>query len=463
MTALREQIAWALLRGVVVAVVSLLIALPLRNFLFTLPRRARAAVWIAVLAPYVTPSLLVGYAYAPAALAFLRQPAWSGFLYGVILLLKLTPLATVVLYFAPPPLSGEASFCYHLLQRRGLLDALLFRLRGGGLGPVIAFVVVFLFGFSEFELASMWNIKTWAVTIFDRHAGGLPPGESLRLVIPPVFIEAGILVMTVMLLVRDRWSAASPGRVMKQGRGWRWLSCFYLFLGVTVVALAPLAALLMSGFAGFPSLLQNFAAARDMGASFLFAFAASCTVSFAAWFLAKRTVAALAAAIAGLFGGLPIALAIVAVFQFAPLRSLYDTPLPLLLALTLVLFPTAWLLRLVLGATRPGPALRLAEILGHRRLLWDLKIAREFWAAYLLFCLAYFELTASAIAAPVGMTPVIVRLYNLMHYGRTSVLSALLCVSLFAPLSLLLFLFVGRACAKPESGGFSASVLAGRL
>jgi ABC-type Fe3+ transport system permease subunit len=60
----------------------------------------------------------------------------------------------------------------------------------------------------------------------------------------------------------------------------------------------------------------------------------------------------------------------------------------------------------------------------------------RFWVLALLFYWAYFDLTASAILAPPGMTPVTVRLYNLMHYGRTAVLSAMVMVSFAVPVVL---------------------------
>ena len=52
----------------------------------------------------------------------------------------------------------------------------------------------------------------------------------------------------------------------------------------------------------------------------------------------------------------------------------------------------------------------------------------------LFFLLAYSELVASAILAPPGMTTAPARLYNLMHYGQTAVLSAMVLAAFLAPL-----------------------------
>jgi ABC-type Fe3+ transport system permease subunit len=47
------------------------------------------------------------------------------------------------------------------------------------------------------------------------------------------------------------------------------------------------------------------------------------------------------------------------------------------------------------------------------------------------------DLAASGLLAPPTMPPVLDRLYNLMHYGRTEALSALTLVAMVAPLLLL--------------------------
>jgi ABC-type Fe3+ transport system permease subunit len=69
-----------------------------------------------------------------------------------------------------------------------------------------------------------------------------------------------------------------------------------------------------------------------------------------------------------------------------------------------------------------------------RRLLWELRARRRFLVLFLLCCWGYFDLTASAVLAPPAMTPALVRLYNLMHYGRMAALSAMVCAVFCVPL-----------------------------
>ena len=135
----------------------------------------------------------------------------------------------------------------------------------------------------------------------------------------------------------------------------------------------------------------------------------------------------------GLLGALLLSLGLLAVFQLPGFRAVYDTPLPLLTALALVLLPAALLLRLLRLWTRSGAALHLAGLTGDRRLRWQLDGRKSYWAGVLLFCGAYFDLTTSALLAPPGMTTVAVRVFNLMHYGRTPALSAMLCAAVAVP------------------------------
>jgi ABC-type Fe3+ transport system permease subunit len=152
--------------------------------------------------------------------------------------------------------------------------------------------------------------------------------------------------------------------------------------------------------------------------------------------------------LAGLLGPLVLSLVILAAVQWPGIRCLRDTPIPLVITLGLVLLPAAVVLRLALEMTRSGAALHLAMLMppsrAARELVWKLKTSGKFRAVVLLFIWAYWDLTTSAILAPVGMTPVTVRLYNLMHYGQTAALSAMLCAAFLAPLLVLLAIFGTR-------------------
>jgi ABC-type Fe3+ transport system permease subunit len=69
-------------------------------------------------------------------------------------------------------------------------------------------------------------------------------------------------------------------------------------------------------------------------------------------------------------------------------------------------------------------------------LLWHLERRKHFWAVALLFCWAYYDLTASSLLAPANMPTAMARLYNFTHYGHSGGLSALILVTVLAPIAL---------------------------
>ena len=162
------------------------------------------AVWVLLLAPFLVPHLLVGYAYSALALKLIHHPGWNEAAYTALLWLKFFAVAVVIQIFAPPsPVSPEAIHCQRLLRRPG--EPWLLRMRqelacwlaGPGRPAIAGFVVVFLVAFQEFEIASLMGITavdahspvSWTVWLFDAHAGGVPLSESLKDVLVPLAFE----------------------------------------------------------------------------------------------------------------------------------------------------------------------------------------------------------------------------------------------------------------------------------
>ncbi len=445
----------ALLRGGCVALVATGAAACLRPALLALGHRARMAAWALLLAPYLVPAILIGYVYAPLALIAM-DTNWVECLYDALLLLRFIPLAALILCLVPGPCSPEAKFCHRLTAagknvRRRSVSAIGFWLRSDGRVFAIAFASVFLFVFADFELATLLNVKTWTITLFDAQKGGLLITESLRLALAPVLYEGLLLLAVIVLLFRSRGSAlAGQGRASESIASWQKAALWiYLNLAAGAMIVVPGAVILKGAAQGFWLAAANPVVARDILAGLLFA-AATALVAYlvAGWFaesdLAFTRIGALALSIPGLFGGLVLALVIQFLFQRRALNWAYDTPIPAVIALVALVLPFAMLLRILLRAFRRGESLHSATLLrasdsaSVRRaassLLWRMKTGRLFWAAFLLFYLAYFELTASAILAPTGMTPVVVRLYNEMHYGQSAVLSAMVSIAFAVPL-----------------------------
>ena len=263
----------SLLRSLMVGGVAVAIARFLCALLADRRASARRIAWVLLLAPYFTPLMLTGYAYANFSLSLIHHPEVNALLYAALLCWKFTPIAAVILYFAPPPISAEAIHCRRLMdfQRpRGVatffrgfstLDMkfndrkFLFR-AGCARGPVAAFAVVFLCAFAEFEMASLMGVKSWTVAVFDANAGGLAVTESLRRMLGPLLCEIAAVATTVAVLGRHRMNPARPPVAGKTTHGLAWL---YLIIAFVFVLLIPAGMVLWGTIRGFGLLFEFYA------------------------------------------------------------------------------------------------------------------------------------------------------------------------------------------------------------
>jgi iron(III) transport system permease protein len=448
----------ALVRSACIATLAVLLAWPTRVWLARLRGRTRALAWGALVAVYLVPAIIVGYTYKDMALVAQADRASLEALYGGLMLTRLIPLATLVLWLAPWAFSREAMACYSLVAWRKFWPSLRFWLSGPARVPALAFSLVFLFAFGDFELASLLYVKSWTVTIFDSQVGGKPVSESLLLALPAVSCQMAVLLFVGFAFYRTLGFGVGPrtpaGRIEGVGfwAGWAWI-----LVPACALVIAPVLATGARAVIAFALLTYDSAMLREIGASVIFAgIAAVCAWVLAGWFSrarfgvwsGTRAASALVLCVPGLLGGLVLGLCGQWLFQCPGVSHLYDTPIPLAIALTFLLFPFALLLRVLLRATRPGESLHAARMLrastsmdvrrDGARMVWELQRRGAFWAAALVFWLAYLELSASAILMPTGMTPVSVQLYNQMHFGRIPTLSAIACVAVAAPIALVL-------------------------
>lgn len=436
-----------LLRSLMIAALAVGAARPLLALLSDSRRPVRQAAWILLLAPYFTPILLTGYGYANFSLSLIHRPALNALFYSALLWWKFTPIAAVILHFTPAAISAEAIHCRRLASAGSKTGNWEFLFRAGCAGgPVAAFAAVFLFAFAEFDMASLMVVKSWTVALFDAHAGGLALGESLRRMLGPLLGEAAAIATVFVVLGRRQ---VIPARRIEGGRASRPYAWCHLILALTFVLIIPAAMMLWGTIRGLVLLLESFVLSREILASLCFAAGAS---AFAACVAFRSRVAVhgrrrgsipgkmilVVAVLAGLLGPLVLSLTVLAAVQWPGLIYLRDTPVPLVFTLGLVLLPMALVLNRVLELTRRRSALHLTALMPGSRaageLIWRLRTSGTFWAVVLLFVWAYWDLTASAILAPIGMTPVTVRLYNLMHYGQIPALSAMTCAAFAAPI-----------------------------
>ena len=470
---LAEACGWTLARSVVLALAAAPVAWWLRDRISALDRRRRIVLWTLLLVPFFTPALLTGYGYSQLSLSLVRRPVWNEALYATLTLLRLVPVAALLMSFAPPPPVSTAALHCARLHAAGLQGRLArlrslfpFVVRGPMRDAFPAAAVVFLLTFQEFETASLMGVTSWTVWLFDAQAGGLPLAESLRRSLAPTLCEAAVLGTFLAFAARSRLLPAAPrqlpGRISRRQSQAAWL---FAVVACAVVTGVPLYRVGRDALQGVPALVESpqlmgeTAAAIGFGvssgaAAMLLAAGLRRLVAHRTSAWRRHTGAALAVAcsLPGLLGSLVVSLSTLWLFQQPLLSALYDTPLPAAFALTLFLLPRAVLLQMLFATITPAAGVHLARILSadgdapRRRaaadLLWRLTLRRQFLAAGVLCIWGYLELTPVAILAPPGLTSVPVRLYNLMHYGRNYLVSALTLIAMLVP-PLLLALLAG--------------------
>ena len=425
----------------------------------------RALLVLAAAAVLLMPRLLVGYAWVGvcARLGVVPEAGGTTFalLHAVLLGLGSCPLAAAVLLLVPPPpLTDAALHGARLMMAGGRARASRWRrwrlyawslLHGERRRHLLALGAGFLVAFQDFELASLLRAPSWTVWLFDAQAGGQALGVTLAQASLPASLELLLLGALALLLARSGGAsatlAAAPTAAPPAPANARvtLLACGALALAFAAVVVLPAAWVTRDLAAGLDAVAANGLLQREMALSLaVAALAAALAVTAALWLRRAPTWLAALLVVPGLCGGLVLGLGLQALFQLPPLQLAYDTVAPLLLGLALLLLPAAVLLQRVLEPRAADPALHAAALLEpgtarQRRAALALWLVlrgrrRAVLAALLLGCIA-FEVTTSALLAPVAITPVAVRLYNLMHYGHSPALSAMAAAAMLALLA----------------------------
>ena len=487
---------WSFIRAIVVALLCLPIAWRVAGTLRTCSERTRRWLLAALLVPFLMPGLLIGFVYSETTLRVVRElsdpsatvvpptqlrlpqsmdrPMNSADvvaegLYGLILLLRYVPVAALMIWLLPAPrMSAEAIHCRRLLRRarnepQGVspgsggsparptganalrLTGWLSDLARGPFSAMLpAFAVVFLLTFQEFEIASLLQISrspvSWAVWLFDNHAGGLVLSRSLLLTIGPVVCEVLVVGTVFALMLQGRTHDAVQSSAIGKA-SWP-VSLIVAALALVVVVFAPLVRMSRGLSVGVQSLVNQPTMLASFGEELLISLGFAITSGLTAFWISGalfdrsrvRVPLALICVAPGLIGALVLSLVALALFQLPAMNFAYDTPLPMLLVLVVFLLPRALLLRLVFFARQPGEPVVLSQLLARsedsglqqsgRNLLWALVSRPAFWVVALLTYWAYWDLTIASILRSINLEPFTPRLYNDMHYGRNETLTA---------------------------------------
>ena len=178
---LEAECGWTLLRAITVSLVATpLVAILARTLQLDSPRHRRRRL-LALAIPFLTPGLVVGYAYSNVTLDLVHQPVLNELFYDLLLLIGVVPVGTFLLVLAPPPpLGPTADWCGQLAGSDRLR-----RVRSCGwprslwYGParnrIPAFGLMALLVFHEFEIASLFRViagqrltpASWSNALFE--------------------------------------------------------------------------------------------------------------------------------------------------------------------------------------------------------------------------------------------------------------------------------------------------------
>ncbi|MEO1984758.1 MAG: hypothetical protein ABGZ24_29930, partial [Fuerstiella sp.] len=128
------------------------------------------------------------------------------------------------------------------------------------------------------------------------------------------------------------------------------------------------------------------------------------------------------------------------------LHAVYDSWLPMIVASTLWMLPRALLLVLLLEVLSPRTSIHSASLLcvaggtavvHGRNLIWQLVRGRWLIATVVLAHWCFWDVAVASTLRSVRFEPIVVRLYNEMHYGRIESLAAITLLTLVIPAGLI--------------------------
>jgi len=405
---------------------------------------------------FFVPPVAVGYGYTTLSYQLIQYPQLHEYLYIAIMVSRLVGPAVMLLCFLPVSTSRESTHCFFLSLGtmfsfryvKYCIHAYLWRY-------AFIFTLLFLFAFNEFELASMMNIEDWSVSLFDAHAQGVEVFSALKLHFLPFTVQLAVIALLIFILEPLRRSEPLPvyssDKKIYRSYSFRFISIIFIFLVCIFISfLFPGFMILKSALRGGSEIFHSLWMFKEIMNSLLFAAFATLGGFFLVALLKrvgcfKHKTTLLLIFFPLLVGILPLSLMILELFQLPLVNVLYNSPVPLIIALVLWGVPFIIILQILPALFGNSEAVHSAELMlpfsgkAASELLWKLKFSKTAWIFFLVFTLIYFNFTAATILAPIEMTTITERFYNLMHYGESEKLSATVCITMIIPL-LLFFL-----------------------
>ena len=474
-----DAIMWSAVRSIFVGLLSLPPAILLWRCIQTSTRAGAQRSWMILsILPFFVPELLIGFTYRIVSARLVHSIAATEALYCLLLTCRAVSMGVIALLIMQHSnISRESIRSWRMIKpsKRASLRAhatwtrTLVRLYiSGPYRPLlVAGCLSCLITFKEFETAALMQIDrhpvTWTVWLFDAHAAHQPLSNSLMMSLTPLLLQSFLLIPVFMLWPPGSKqyqppSAASTAVALEsvsnsrraQGKMNVALCVGWMAISATLFLVWPVASNAGSLLSGLSLVTQPsgllkqsvFQIATSLGfASAAAIIALQIAVTIHTGNLWNRLMALLL--IPGLLGSLVTCLTLLAMFQTPLLNPFYDTWLPLLLGLSLTLLPRAFLMAALLHRMFDASAWHSAALLSGSpitrlqrsaaRIHWRMKTFAWVLAFTVLCHWCFWDVTTASILRPVQLEPIITRLYNEMHYGRTEALVLITTLSALAP------------------------------
>jgi hypothetical protein len=452
---------WTLARTILVCMVAWPFCLLVERWIRRISDRGQSSAFALLLAPFLFPELIVGYSYRSLALS---SPHLAEGLCLGLLLFRIVPVGVITLNASPPALeSFSAIHCRWLLWQanpwslRDVWQFVLCLWHGPIRRAFPALGLMSLVAFQEFELAALLQTASWTDWFIAAQRLGLDRREMLMQSAWPVLMQVPLIVGVIYWTSREHDSSSEQHDEQASSSVFDWMAMSYLLLAVICGCFIPIGFLSSNLISGIKLLFSQRSQLTGLTHEMIIATAVSFFAAVTAWSLSRSLTSNKKSSplqsiprvflLPGLAGSLLLSLATGSLFQQSWLRPLYDTPVPWVLVLIVWLLPRAVLVQIWIRSTSQTEALHLAELLaGHAipnsgveeanesshavpagrasALRFRLRDEPRLLAVALLCYWAYLDLSSAYLLAPSGMPAGLVRLYNFMHFGRTSALSA---------------------------------------
>ncbi|MEZ6127426.1 MAG: hypothetical protein R3C59_01925 [Planctomycetaceae bacterium] len=450
---------WSVVRSLTVTSAALLLSGSVSRWVRSSPSgsaRGRIALSLALL-PLFVPDLLIGFTYRLTSARLVHSVVSTESLYAALLVFRILALHLAVRMILPESsVNATALHSWTLLPRRNSfwwLTWFRLMLAGPWRVPLVAWLAGLLFCFQEFETAALLQVDrhpvAWTVWLFDARALNERLSRLIAFALPALILQSLVLIPGLQLLrsgpALPTWSQRPS---VAATTGDRSTGLLVVVASVWLLVIWPVISHGMSFLNEFGNLIGQGFLVRSLSqiATSLCEAAIAAAIAMGlcrTLWQVRSAPLTLVAVLPGLCGSLIISLALLALFQWSLLHSLYDTWMPMILGHTLLMLPRAFLLVAVLNVLVPKTVRHTTQMLqsanhvtaqhSANRLSWVLEERRWLIAFAVLTHWCFWDVTIASILRPVRFEPIVTRLYNEMHYGRTESLVALSALSLLLP------------------------------